>query len=206
MTFRPAAAAIALSCLALAWSDVASAQPDSTAHLVGGTVALVGGDSIDQLAAHPVTAAEVALVAALLSASHLRDNQGSEEATQSVSARRAAVLIRLLAYKARLLGEQARKEDVKAAELSVLLLLRGPDKLNELLVRLGINRPAYRNWLEDLTLAKAQLGYVVEAAVVTLPASAVGETSSKKLDPASIEALRQLLASGIEEGVLRLLP
>jgi hypothetical protein len=205
MTFGRAAVAIALGCWAFTWGYPALAQP-SSGHLIGGTAALVGGDQIDQLASHPVTSAEVALVAALLSASHPSGEKGATGQALSVAARRAAVLLRLLAYKARLMGEQARAEDVQTAKRAVSRALNGDDQVKGLLARLGIRPQEHQLWLEDLTLAKAQLGYAIEAAVATLPTAAVSEPSANRLDPASLEALRQLVESALDEGVLRVLP
>jgi hypothetical protein len=188
-----------------ALSGPSNAEQASHAHLLGGTAALVGGGDLDQREARPISVAEVAFVSELLARGlgNTSVDGAFSEKKLFVSARRVAVLLRLLAQKARLLGEKPKSEDVRLARYAVAHRLGGEDQVNALLARLGIGPKSYIDFLADLTLAKAQLAYVVDSAGVL---AGPGLTPREEFDPSAVEALRQLSDAAVQEGQLRVLP
>lgn len=208
MSFHRASHKFCVGVLALgvfALSGSAKTEQVIHAHLLGGTAALVGGDDLDQIEARPVSVAEVSFVAALLNRGqgHRSVDAVASEKELLISAGRVAVLLRLLAQKARLLGEKPKSEDLRLARYAVAHRLGGEDQAKALLARLGIGPKAYLDFLADLTLARAQLVYVVDSAAVL---AGPGPAPQEEFDPSAVEALRQLANAAVQEGQLRVLP
>lgn len=174
--------------------------------MLDSTCALVGGDSIDQLAARPVTTGEVSFVAALMAARAKGDSGTPLSEAYAVEALRACVLVRLLAYKARVLGERASGSEVRELGRTVTKTLGGSAALDLLLSRFGMSKAGYLGWLQDTVLAQTQLEYVVEQSDSGIAELGPGENAIPKQRLRSLKALALFVESAVNDGTLRVLP
>jgi hypothetical protein len=155
-----------VSCLAFVpgqFNDVAADTP-ARAVLLDGLSALAGGRYANESDSIPVLVSDVALEASFLLVIRLGPAGLSSTVTEQLRrrARQRAVMIRVLAQRAKRLDESVAGVEIKALKKTLTDRAGGKDAMNRLLNRFGASDVDLSKWAENTLLAAAQIRYAKE--------------------------------------------
>ncbi len=142
----------------------AEADPPDDAVLLDGISVLAGGRPADDAAAVPILLSEVALEGEFLQLSRfgpMGSNRVVDEALRK-QARKQALLIRVLANRAKRLEEVVDPSQVLSLEQKLTGLAGGEYAMERLLQRYGVSRDYLHQWAKNALLAVAQVRYAEE--------------------------------------------
>ncbi len=160
-----------------------AAQEKKDAVLLDGLAVLAGGKSWNESDSIPVLLSDVEFSAALI----MIREQGPVDTLDSfpdrlrIRARRWAVVVRLLARQAGQFKETTNPGDVAALKKELIEKAGGPEAMQQLLTRFGVDDTALTQWVENALLAALQVRYIIEQ--VDVPPLETKETSLDEKQP-----------------------
>jgi hypothetical protein len=156
----------------------AAAQPKDDAVLLDGLAVLAGGKSWNESDSIPILLSDVEFAAALIMIRERGpiDTLDTFPDSVRIRARRWAVVVRLLARQAGQFKETTNPRDVAALRNELIEKAGGPEAMQQLLTRFGVDDTALTQWVENALLAALQVRYIVEQ--VDVPASKIEDPIS----------------------------
>ncbi len=137
------------------------AQTPQDAVLIDGLAALAGGQPKNEADAVPILLSDIDFAAVLLMGKDRDPIQSDASLDDQVrtEARRAAVLIHLLAQQAKQLKETPDPEQATALRQDIIARFNGKEGMHRLLKRFGMTEAALDHWIDKIILAAKQIHY-----------------------------------------------
>jgi hypothetical protein len=149
----------------------ATAETKENVVLLDGLAVLAGGKSWNESDSIPVLLSDVEFEAALIMIRERGpiDTLNSFPDSVRIRARRWAVVVRLLARQAGQFKETTNPRDVAALRKELIEKAGGPEAMQQVLTRFGVDDTALTLWIENALLAALQVRYIVEQVDVPSP-------------------------------------
>ena len=150
--------------VATLFSFTTIAEQNDDLILIDGISVITGSQTSNESDATPVLLSDVAFEATLIQASRLGPGGVIEDTTPEdwLRARRQAVLLRLLAAKARYLHESASDVDKEALQAEITAMVGGSGAMTKILARAGLAYKDLAVFSETAALALTQIRYFEE--------------------------------------------